>query len=57
MTKRIRELIVKRADADLITMAAVEEGMTTILDDGLDKVAKGVTTLEEVLRVTKTEFV
>ena len=57
VTKRIRELIVKRADADLITMAAVEEGMTTILDDGLDKVAKGVTTLEEVLRVTKTEFV
>ena len=31
------------------------EGMTTMLDDGLEKVIKGATTIEEVLRVTKTE--
>jgi type II secretory ATPase GspE/PulE/Tfp pilus assembly ATPase PilB-like protein len=31
--------------------------MTTMLDDGLQKVAKGLTTIEEVLRVTKVETV
>jgi len=29
--------------------------MTTMLDDGLSKVATGMTTIEEVLRVTKVE--
>lgn len=56
VTKKIRELITKKNDADLIAQAAIEEGMTTMLDDGLQKVAKGLTTLEEVLRVAETEF-
>jgi len=57
VSKAIREMIVQKADADLIAAQAVKEGMTTILDDGLSKVATGVTTIEEVLRVTKTEFI
>lgn len=56
VTKKIRELITQKSDADSIAQAAVAEGMTTILDDGVMKAAKGVTTIEEVMRVTKTEF-
>jgi type IV pilus assembly protein PilB len=53
VTKAIRDLITKRQDADVILQKAIEEGMTTMLDDGLDKVLRGLTTIEEVLRVTK----
>lgn len=49
----IRDLVNKKADADLITQKAVEMGMTTMLQDGLLKVQNGLTTIEEVLRVTK----
>ncbi len=56
VSKSIRDLVAKRSDADTIFQAAIADGMTTMLDDGLQKVAKGETTIEEVLRVTKTEF-
>lgn len=56
VSKAIRELVAKRADSDVILQTAISEGMTTMLDDGLRKVAQGMTTLEEILRVTKTEF-
>lgn len=56
ISKGIRKLIVEKKDADVITKAAVEEGMKTMLDDGLEKVSRGLTTLEEILRVTKAEF-
>jgi len=55
VTKNIRDLITKRQDADVILQKAIEEGMTTMLDDGLEKVLKGRTTIEEVLRVTKIQ--
>ncbi len=55
VTKDIKELITAKNDSDVITKKAVEEGMTTMLNDGLMKVAKGTTTLEEVLRVTRVE--
>jgi type II secretory ATPase GspE/PulE/Tfp pilus assembly ATPase PilB-like protein len=57
ITKPIRELISKGVDSDALLTEAIKEGMSTMLDDGLQKVAKGLTTIEEVLRVTKTEFV
>jgi len=56
VTPQIRKLIFERRDSDIITKAAIEEGMQTILDDGLTKVIAGRTTLEEVRRVTKAEF-
>ncbi len=56
VTKSIRGLITRRADADEIADLAQKEGMTTMLDDGLTKILKGKTSLEEVLRVTKSEF-
>jgi len=56
ITPKIREMITAKSDADQIGVAARAEGMTSMLDDGLQKVAKGMTTIEEVLRVVKTEF-
>lgn len=57
VTKDIRSLILKKADSDVIIEQATKDGMSFMLDDGLDKVAKGLTTIEEVLRVTKVEGV
>ncbi len=51
----VRKLIGEKNDSDVIRKKAIENGMTTMLDDGLQKVAKGITTLEEVMRVTKVE--
>lgn len=50
----IRQLILQRAASDSLTEAAVKAGMTTMLDDGIFKVLNGVTTLQEVIRVTRT---
>ena len=55
MTEKIKKLITEKADSDIIVREAVNEGMTTMLDDGLNKVVTGMTTIEEVLRVTKVE--
>lgn len=56
VTKEIRKLVTQKADSDVILKKAIEEGMRTMLQDGLDKINRGVTTIEEVLRVTKAEF-
>ncbi len=56
VTKTIRDLITKKNDSDVIAQAAISEGMTTMLDDGLEKAKNGMTTIEEVLRVTKVEI-
>lgn len=52
VTDKIRKLITEKNDSSVITQLAIEEGMTTMFDDGLDKIKKGITTLEEVFRVT-----
>ena len=53
----IRELIMKRTGANLIKKAAVSKGMLTLRDDGVQKVRAGITTVEEVLRVTQSDLV
>lgn len=53
--KAIRQLITERTDADVVLTEAIKEGMNTMLDDGLEKVKRGLTTVEEVIRVTKVE--
>jgi type IV pilus assembly protein PilB len=55
VTNSIKKLISAKEDSDAIVEQAVTDGMDTMLDDGLSKVVKGVTTIEEVLRVTKVE--
>lgn len=53
MSDGIRETIMKKADAEEIKKLAIKEGMTTMIEDGLEKVKMGVTTIEELLRVIK----
>ena len=55
VTSELCKIIVQRADAGAIRNLAVQQGMRLLRDDGWDKVAKGVTTLAEVLRVTREE--
>ncbi len=52
MDDTLRRLVLKRADAREIEQAAIEGGMMTIYRDGLRKAAEGITSIEEVLRVT-----
>lgn len=49
----IEKLITARASADEINELGIKKGMTTMSDDGLEKIKLGITTIEEVLRVTK----
>ena len=54
MSERIREMVSNKSSADAIRKAAREEGMKTLRENGIDKALKGITSLEEVLQVTKT---
>lgn len=49
----IRQAIINRADAAEICKLAIKNGMTTMFDDGLKKVAAGMTTIKEIFRVIK----
>jgi len=51
----IRKLVVDKASSDIIKKIAIEAGMKTLRDDGLDKVLKGITTPEEVIKATQEE--
>ncbi|KKR09805.1 MAG: Type II secretion system protein E [Parcubacteria group bacterium GW2011_GWA2_39_18] len=53
VTPAIKELISKSASSDEIELEAKKEGMITMLEDGFKKSAQGITSLEEVFRVTK----
>lgn len=57
VTDGIRELVMARADASQIKKRALEEGMHTLRQDGVRKVLAGITTMEEVLRVTQDDQV
>jgi type IV pilus assembly protein PilB len=52
MSERIKEMAVSGASEADVSVAAAEEGMLTLREDGLSKVRAGLTSLEEVLRVT-----
>jgi general secretion pathway protein E len=49
-------MITRRATSGEIKEYAVSRGMRSLRDDGLAKVAAGITTLEEVLRVTQEDY-
>jgi general secretion pathway protein E len=53
VSETIRQLIMKKADSASIGRQAVEEGMKTLREDGARKIVEGITTLEEVVRVTQ----
>jgi type IV pilus assembly protein PilB len=50
----IRELILAKGSEEDLRKAAIANGMTSLRDDGLDKVKQGLTSVAEVLRVIGT---
>ena len=55
LTDDIRQMILSKADSNSIKEKALSQGMRGLREDGATKVLKGVTTTEEVLRVTQEE--
>lgn len=53
MNSKIRELTFAGASAQEIRRVAVRQGMRTLYRDGIDKILRGITTVDEVLRVAK----
>ena len=53
MSDPVREAILRRADSSSLQRIAIETGMRPMLQDGIDKARAGITTIEEVLRVTR----
>jgi general secretion pathway protein E len=53
MNDAIRETLLGRSDAGTLHRIACSSGMVPMIQDGIDKVKTGVTTIEEVLRVTR----
>lgn len=51
VTDRIREAIIARASSSTLNKIALEEGMTSMRQDGFEKVFQGITTIEEINRV------
>lgn len=49
----IRELIMRNADAGQIQKQAQKQGMSLMIEDGIQKVLNGITTIEEIIRVTR----
>jgi type IV pilus assembly protein PilB len=52
VSKEIRELAIERASADRIAAVAIQQGMRTLQQDGIDKVRMGLTSIQEVARIT-----
>ena len=53
LNEELRAIIMRNEDASVITAAAYRHGMRNLRDDGWEKVARGVTTSDEVMRVTQ----
>jgi type II secretory ATPase GspE/PulE/Tfp pilus assembly ATPase PilB-like protein len=52
MNENLENLAARKASREELERAAIEEGMRTLWDDGLAKVAAGLTSIEELARVT-----
>ena len=53
MNEKIQQLTLEKTSVENIRKVAIEEGMQTMLEDGLDKIAAGTTSIEEVLRAVR----
>jgi type IV pilus assembly protein PilB len=56
MTSQIREMCFKGAPTQELRKVARKQGMRTLFEDGMIKALKGVTTIDEVLRITHAEM-
>jgi type IV pilus assembly protein PilB len=52
VSAKIRRMIMHGDSADVMKEQAIEDGMLTLRDDGLIKINRGITTLEEILKET-----
>lgn len=55
LNEHLRPLILQRAASSTISAKAIELGMKTLRQDGWEKARQGITTIEEILRVTQSE--
>ncbi|MGD0813344.1 MAG: GspE/PulE family protein [Verrucomicrobiota bacterium] len=55
MNNEIRELVLKNSSSGQIREAAIRNGLRSLSDDGWRLIGQGVTTVEEVMRVTKDQ--
>jgi len=53
LDEEIEKMISQKASSETIETKAREKGMTTMIEDGFIKAAQGITSIEEILRVTK----
>ena len=53
MSEESKGLIIQTFDSNRIKALAIQEKMVTLREDGIEKVREGMTTLEEVLRLTQ----
>jgi type II secretory ATPase GspE/PulE/Tfp pilus assembly ATPase PilB-like protein len=53
MNDQVRKMIIEKRDAAYIREHCIQMGMSTIFDDGIDKVLNGITSLDEVVRVIR----
>ncbi len=51
VNEEVRQMVMNRANATQIKEAAIRNGMTTMIEDGLGKAAKGLTSIEEIIRI------
>ena len=57
VTEPLRRLVIRKATGSEMKQRAILDGMTTLRQDGWRRVAQGITTVEEVVRVTQTDEV
>ncbi|MFH1492831.1 MAG: ATPase, T2SS/T4P/T4SS family [Candidatus Omnitrophota bacterium] len=55
MDEALREIAVAKASSDVIMREARKGGLITLRDDGLEKATRGLTSIEEILRITQTQ--
>jgi general secretion pathway protein E/type IV pilus assembly protein PilB len=55
VTEPLRRLIIQKATGSELKQRATQDGMVTLRQDGWRRVAQGITTVEEVVRVTQTD--
>jgi general secretion pathway protein E len=55
VTEGVRQLVMGGATAGAVKRKAIEEGMATLRDDGVRQVINGLTSIDEVMRVTQED--
>ena len=54
LDEELKQMILQTSDANQLRSRAISQGMKSLLQDGADKVIKGITTVEEVYRVAQS---